>query len=158
MQFLQKTKVDTASSKKKIIFLSIILSLVAILALTAIGFGFGINFKGSTEIALRFSKKINIDEIKPVINKLFEDAEIKHFKHENQFVIHVDNSNGEVTEDIINALQAKYSAEKITLLRLDVVGHDVYKKSYMNISIPIVLTFICMILFINIRLWFSLNK
>ncbi len=156
MQFLHGTKIDFLGKRKTFIYVSLILNVVGILAPFILGLRFGIDFEGGTEIALKFSEKINTAEIRDVIDKQFQGAEIKSYGKENQFLVRVASNLGKDAKDkVIQALQVKYPNETITLLKVDAIGPKVGQELRTKALIAVILAVIAIMLYIAFRFEFT---
>lgn len=156
MQFLHGTKIDFLGKRKTFIYLSLVLNVVGILAPFILGLRFGIDFEGGTEIAMQFSEKINTAEIRNVIDKQFEGAEIKSYGKENQFLVRVAlNLSKDATGKIIQAMREKYPNEKITILKVDTIGPKVGKELRMKALLAVILAIIAIMLYIAFRFEFT---
>lgn len=156
MQFLHGTKIDFLGKRKTFIYVSLILNVVGILAPFILGLRFGIDFEGGTEIALKFSEKINTAEIRDVIDKQFQGAEIKSYGKENQFLVRVASSLGKDAKDkVMQALQVKYPNETITLLKVDAIGPKVGQELRTKALIAVILAVIAIMLYIAFRFEFT---
>ncbi|MBK9247285.1 MAG: protein translocase subunit SecF [Ignavibacteria bacterium] len=156
MQFLHGTKIDFLGKRKTFIYLSLILNVVGILAPFVLGLRFGIDFEGGTEIALQFSEKINTAEIRDVIDKQFEGAEIKSYGKENQFLIRVvTNLSKDATSQVIQTLKDKYPTEVITILKVDTIGPKVGNELRTKALIAVLLAIIAIMLYIAFRFEFT---
>lgn len=156
MQLLHGTKIDFLGKRKTFIYLSLVLNVVGILAPFILGLRFGIDFEGGTEIALQFSEKINTAEIRNVIDKQFEGAEIKSYGKENQFLVRVAlNLSKDATGKIIQAMREKYPNEKITILKVDTIGPKVGKELRMKALLAVILAIIAIMLYIAFRFEFT---
>ncbi|MBI3258438.1 MAG: protein translocase subunit SecF [Ignavibacteriae bacterium] len=156
MQFLHGTKIDFLGKRKTFIYLSLVLNVVGLLAPFILGLRFGIDFEGGTEIALQFSEKINTAEIRNVIDKQFEGAEIKSYGKENQFLVRVAlNLSKDATGKVIDALKVKYPNETITILKEDTIGPKVGKELRTKALLAVVLAVIAIMLYIAFRFEFT---
>ncbi len=156
MQFLHGTKIDFLGKRKTFIYLSLILNVVGILAPFILGLRFGIDFEGGTEIALQFSERINTSEIREVIDKQFEGAEIKSYGKENQFLIRVaSNLSKDATTQVIQTLKDKYPKETITILKVDTIGPKVGNELRTKALIAVILAIIAIMLYIAFRFEFT---
>ncbi|MBI3258436.1 MAG: hypothetical protein HYZ54_02990 [Ignavibacteriae bacterium] len=146
------------NKSKKIFYFLLVFEVIGVIVLTTIGLRVLSGIRGMTEITVQFSNPITITELKNVIDKQYNGSIIKACKHENQFLIHIDTSSNDFPEKIIQALQVTRSSEKITIQKVDTIGSKGSKRMFLNACLPTILTFVSIIVFVDIWLWRFLRK
>ena len=80
MKIFENIHIDWLGKRKLFYMLSTSLFLIGMLSIIFRGLGFGIDFKGGTEIVLQFQKPINISDMRSEVEKLnLGTIEVKTF-------------------------------------------------------------------------------
>ena len=118
--------------KRKIAALgSAILVLLSVVAVIAIGPNYGIDFKGGSDIILKFKGNVDADEVRKAALTIFPDAGVQRFGEEdaNEFLVQtqaVSVVNSQKIDEVKNVLEPLGKTQRITWNpeqpdRLDVV-------------------------------------
>jgi preprotein translocase subunit SecF len=109
----------------------IALSLLVILAglgsmLWRGGLHLGVDFRGGTLLQLRFSRPVELREVRDVLGPLgFGQAILQHFGNEHEVLIRISqlpNAGQDIAVPVQQALQARFPEQKVELRRAEVVG------------------------------------
>jgi len=129
MEFFSSNKIYDFMGKRKIfISISLFLIVLSIFYIFAKGFNWGIDFKGGIEIQVRFEKAVNIAEVRKLINKKFDGANITTFGSDKEILIrlNVDKVSGDVQKSIGEEVKALIKPlGKVEIRRVDIVGAKV---------------------------------
>ncbi|GAB6045488.1 protein translocase subunit SecF [Caminibacter profundus] len=129
MEFFSSNKIYDFMGKRKIfISISLFLIVLSIFSIFAKGFNWGIDFKGGIEIQVRFEKAVNIAEVRKLINKKFDGANITTFGSDKEILIrlNVDKVSGNVQKSIGEEVKALIKPlGKVEIRRVDIVGAKV---------------------------------
>ena len=69
MQLFSKTNIDFLSKRGTLVWLSLVLNIIGIVAPFALGLRFGIDFAGGTEIAVQLNASNKVGEIRTAIEE-----------------------------------------------------------------------------------------
>lgn len=117
--------------------ISLALVVWAFLYLGIHGISWGIDFKGGTELQVRFSEPIGIDRIRQTAEKLnLGEVGVQNFGDQNEYVIRFQGQHGKTdkeTNELLNASITKlkdtittdFAAAKPDIRRVDTVGPQV---------------------------------
>ena len=126
MQFIKETHIDFIGKRKIAISISLIIILVGIASLVIHGGPrYGIDFTGGESMQLRFEKKINIGEIRNILDTIgLGSAEIKEFGLNNEILIRIQqqNTTEDLAEKALEELSNKMPDNKPELRMKDAVG------------------------------------
>jgi len=90
MQLFSKTNIDFLSKRGTLVWLSLVLNIIGIVAPFALGLRFGIDFAGGTEIAVQLNASNKVGEIRSAIEEAnLTGAEIKSYGADNQYLIRI---------------------------------------------------------------------
>ncbi|MBN1638430.1 MAG: protein translocase subunit SecF [Ignavibacteriales bacterium] len=105
-RFFDNLNFDFLSKRKLAYTISTIFAVVGILSIVVRGLEMGIDFKGGTEIAVKFEKPIDITEIRSDLNKIgLGKVEVKTFGGETGVLVRTDLQ--EIPQDVFPKVQAE---------------------------------------------------
>ena len=91
MRIFKNLNIDFMGARKKFYLLSGAIILAGIISLIIRGVDFGLDFKGGTEIVVRFPQKLEISELRAIItNADLGSFEIKSFGSDTDYIIRTD--------------------------------------------------------------------
>ena len=117
--------------------ISAVLVILSLLYLSINGIRYGIDFKGGTEIQVKFSKSVSIDDLRNSLSTLnIGDVGVQSFGDESEFIIRFigeSKATDKETNDNLNAtivkikdmLGTKFSEQGVDVRRIDTVGPQV---------------------------------
>ena len=129
MELFSGDKIYDFMGKRKIfISISLILIVLSLFSIFTKGFNWGIDFAGGIEVEVRFSKPVDIAEVRKYVSKEFKDASITTFGSPREILIRlsVDKVSPDVQKDIgeeIKKLLAPLG--EVEIRRVDIVGSKV---------------------------------
>ncbi len=122
---------DFVGKRRSFGLMSLILCLASIAAVVLIGPNYGIDFKGGSDIILKFESNITADEVRKAARTIFDDANVQRFGEEekNEFLVQtqaVSVVNASNIEQIRVALKPLGEIDRVTWSaeqpdRLDIV-------------------------------------
>ncbi len=155
MQFFKKPNIDFLGKRNTFFIISGIMTIIGILLIVFVGFRFGIDFTGGTEIALKVQKNLTTDELrKRLANAKILPDEIKSYGESNQFLIRLKEVGEEVTkiETNINSTLKDYGVE---ILKKDSIGPKIGQELRFQALIAILLAIVAMLIYIGFRFEFT---
>lgn len=117
--------------------LSVVLTVASLVYLAFAGINYGIDFKGGTEIQVKFEQPVEIGDLRAKMDALnVGSVDVQAFDNENEFVIRFQGRDGKddkETNEFLNAdiakirgtLENDFAAAKPDLRRVDTVGPQV---------------------------------
>jgi len=95
------------------------------------GLRYGVDFAGGILLQIKFSKVINISEVRNALEAIgSKDAMVQKFGGENEFLIRIEKSSGdleEMSKTLQASLQGQFKDKAIEIRRVEVVGPKVGK-------------------------------
>ncbi len=158
MEFFRNPKIDFLGKRYIFKYVSFGLILIGIVGTVLLGIPFGIDFTGGAEIAFRFSKPLDIAQVREVVAQTeFARSEIKTYGADNQYLIRVQQSKGagEIAEKLKQAFQKQFPDVEITVLKADVIGPKVGKELRTDAVIALVLAVLAILLYVSLRFEFA---
>jgi preprotein translocase subunit SecF len=126
------TRFDFLGKRKITVFIS---AVVIIFSLGSIffhgGLRYGVDFAGGILLQIKFSKAINISEVRNALEVIgSKDAMVQKFGGENEFLIRIEKSAGdleEMSKALQTSLQGQFKDKALEIRRVEVVGPKVGK-------------------------------
>lgn len=155
MQFFKKPNIDFVGRRKLFFIISSIIIGVSILLVIIIGFRFGIDFTGGTEIAIKVEKDLSTDQLRTILtkSKILPD-EIKSYGEKNQFLLRF-KEVGEEAAKIETALLKTLNEYSVQILKKDTIGPKIGKELRFQAFIAVLLSIIAMLIYIGLRFEFT---
>ncbi len=129
MELFSGDKIYDFMGKRKIfISISLILIVLSLFSIFTKGFNWGIDFAGGIEVEVRFSKPVDIAEVRKYVSKEFKDASITTFGSPREILIRlsVDKVSPDVQKDIGEEIKKLLSPlGEVEIRRVDIVGSKV---------------------------------
>jgi preprotein translocase subunit SecF len=150
------TQIDFIGKRKYAVWIStaaILLSLVSILLHG--GLRYGVDFAGGLLIQIRFSKPLDIAEIRGAMETLgWKDAMVQNFGGENEFLIRVEKATDDIekrSSEIQAALQQRFKDQGMETRRVEVVGPKVGKDLKVKALWAVGLAFAAILIYVAFR-------
>jgi len=127
MRLLDNTSIDFIKSRKIAYVISLVLIVTGLVSLVVKGLNFGIDFKGGTEVVVRFDREVGVGQVRSVLKEAGVDAEVKRYGADRSFLLRADFS-GEVNKLknlVTNSLNDRMGDNPHEVLRIDAVGPSI---------------------------------
>lgn len=143
--------------------ISLALVIISLVYLAVRGINYGIDFRGGTEIQVKFAEKVEIDNIRKSAEDLkIGDIGIQSFGDTNEFIIRFQGKAGNTdkeTNDILNQSIAKvktmietnFGAQKPDIRRVDTVGPQVGAELKKNGFLSVFYCLLVILIYISLR-------
>lgn len=135
----ENINIDFIGLRKYGAMLSVILVLASIGAVFAIGPNYGIDFKGGSDIILKFEAGVTADEVRAAATAVFDDANVQRFGEveKNEFLIQTQSVsvvNAKTVEQVKEALSPVGEVDRVTWSPEQPDRLDVIYKAEVNIE------------------------
>lgn len=155
MNFFKKPNIDFVGKRLLYFVISGVLTSFSLIIIIFLGFRFGIDFTGGTEIAVRLKSPLSTNEIRSrLIQANIMVDEIKSYGEANQFLIRLKES-GEATSRFEAALTKIFKSDGLEILKKDTIGPKIGKELRFQAFIAIFFSVIAMLIYIGLRFEFS---
>lgn len=143
--------------------ISIILVIVSMGYLMVRGLNYGIDFRGGTEMQVKFSGDVTIDSVRASIAKLnLGDIGVQGFGDESEFLIRFQGKGGATdkeTNEILNAsiekikdaLMTEFAASQPDIRRVDTVGPQVGAELKRNGFLAVFYSLLAILIYVALR-------
>ena len=146
MEFFKYTKTFNFMGKSKLaMVLSIVLVLSSFLILATKGLNYGEDFAGGTIVQVKYNTAAPIDEMREKLksNDIFEGASITEFGSEDEVVIRMRTTTGDVVVDVGDVTrQTLVGTGEFEIRRVDIVGpkvgSELKEKGIMSLILAVV--------------------
>jgi len=157
MRFLHNVNIDFLSRRKIFYIVSSTVIIVGFAIFLIRGIPLGIDFKGGTEILLRFQNDVPVQSIRETMDKIgIVGAEIKTMGSEKDILIKTsEQGDGTTTTDKIKeGLTSNISNNKFEVLRVDKVGPKIGKELRVSAIYATVFSLIAILIYLAFRFEF----
>ena len=157
MRFLHNVNIDFLSRRKVFYIVSLSVIVVGFAIFLIRGIPLGIDFKGGTEILLRFQKDVSIQTIRETMDKVgITGTEIKTMGSERDILIKTsEQGEGTVVIDRMReALKSNIQGNDFEVLRTDKVGPKIGKELRLSAIYATVFSLIAILIYLAFRFEF----
>jgi preprotein translocase subunit SecF len=150
------TRFNFIGKKKFTIWVSAIAILLSIVSIVYHGgLRYGVDFAGGILLQIRFSKTVDISEVRNAIEAMgSKDAMVQKFGGENEFLIRIEKSSEDLeamSRQIQTSLQERFKGQTLEIRRAEVVGPKVGKDLKTKALWAIGLSFLAILVYVAIR-------
>lgn len=155
MEFFKYTKTFNFMGKSKFaMVMSIVIVLSSFALLATKGLNYGVDFAGGTIVQVKYNSKAPIDDMREKLkhNKLFSNASITEFGSDEEVVIRMKTTTGNVTVDIGDETRSALSGTgNFEVRRVDIVGPKVGSELKEKGMMSLVLAIIGILIYVAFR-------
>lgn len=154
---------DFLGKAKYLVPITVLLTIVGIILMSAHGLTYGIDFAGGTEIQVKFEKPVQSDDVRKFTEEAgYNGALVQSIGTENEFLIRMESPHGKTDEETqlnINAmvkkisegLITKFAEEKPEIRRVDSVGPAVGEELKRNGILAAFYCLIVILIYVGLR-------
>ncbi|NUQ81630.1 MAG: protein translocase subunit SecF [Bacteroidetes bacterium] len=157
MRFFQNTNYDFVAARKVGYVVTAVLLLVALLSILIRGLQYGIDFKGGTEIQLRFTSAVEVSEVRRAMDFAGVKAEIKRFGADTEILVRTDveMETTALEEAVMGGLKEILPDNPATIDRNDVIGPKIAEDMKAGAVYAILGSLLLILAYISIRFEFK---
>jgi len=143
--------------------ISLVLTMVGLFYLMIHGLSYGIDFRGGTEIQVKFDGAVTIDEVRSSIEGLgLGEVGVQSFGEGSEFIIRFQGKSGQTdkeTNEILNksissmknAISEKFAVQKPDFRRIDTVGPQVGAELKRNGFLAVFYCLLVILIYVGLR-------
>ncbi len=143
--------------------LSLVLVVASLIYLAVHGINYGIDFKGGTEMQVKFAQGVTIDEVRQAIDELkLGEVGVQSFGEGNEFIIRFQGKQGATdkeTNEILNAdiakmretVTTKFASANPDIRRIDTVGPQVGAELKRNGLLAVFYCLLVILIYVALR-------
>lgn len=158
MRLFHNTNYDFLGKRKKFYIISATIIIIGfIVLLTAKSIPLGIDFSGGTEIQIKFSKDIDISELRNAMDDAgFAGMEIKSMGSEKDVLLRtpLQEEGQTVSDKIQNGIKAKFTDNTFEVLRTDKVGPKIGAELRRNALFAVLFSLLAILIYLSFRFQF----
>ncbi len=127
MHLINDTHIDFLKYRKIAYVISLTLMLAGLLSLFIRGLNYGIDFKGGTEVVLRFEKELPVGDVREVLKEAGVEGAIKSYGADRSILVQTgfDGDVNQLKSLVSNALRDRLADNPHEVLRIDAVGPSI---------------------------------
>ncbi|ANT63836.1 MULTISPECIES: protein translocase subunit SecF [Prosthecochloris] len=127
MQVIKNTSINFYGARKVAYALSLVLILAGIASLVVKGLNFGIDFKGGTEVVLRFDHDIEAADVRSVLREAGLGGSVKGYGNDRSILVQSDFEGdlNQLKTLISSAIDDRFPDNAHELMRIDSVGPSI---------------------------------
>jgi len=157
MRFLHNVNIDFLSKRRFFYTMSVTLIVIGFVIFFIKGIPLGIDFKGGTELYVRFDKDVNVQDVRTSMDIAgLTGSEIKTMGSDKDILIRTPESGeGSVISDKIKAgLKSDFPGNNIEVLRTDKVGPTIGKELRLSAIYATLFSLIAILIYLAFRFEF----
>ena len=127
MRIFQKTNFNFIRYRKIAYGFSIVLLLAGMGSLVLKGLNYGIDFRGGSEVVIRFDKNIDVAQIRSVLDAAGVSGTLKQYGMDRSFLFSTvfEGDSGQLKSLVSNALNDRIKGNHHEIVRIDAVGPSI---------------------------------
>jgi preprotein translocase subunit SecF len=157
MRFLHNVNIDFLTKRRFFYILSSVLIVIGFSTFLIKGITLGIDFKGGTEVLVRFTDNVNIQAIRSAMDKSgLIGSEIKTMGDEKDILIRTaqEGEGSAVAETIKSSLRTNFPNNNFEVLRIDNVGPKIGKELRISAIYATIFSLIAILIYLAFRFEF----
>ncbi|PWW81302.1 MULTISPECIES: protein translocase subunit SecF [Prosthecochloris] len=127
MHLIKNTSIDFLKYRKVAYVISLSLVLAGVVSLFVRGLNYGIDFRGGTEVVLRFDNDVEIGDVRTILKEAGVDGAIKRYGADRSVLVQTgfDGDLNQLRSLVSNALGDRLPDNPHEVLRIDSVGPSI---------------------------------
>ncbi|UZJ41450.1 protein translocase subunit SecF [Prosthecochloris sp. SCSIO W1101] len=127
MHLIKNTSIDFLKYRKVAYVISLSLVLAGLVSLFVRGLNYGIDFRGGTEVVLRFDNDVEIGDVRAILKEAGVDGAIKRYGADRSVLVQTgfDGDLNQLRSLVSNALGDRLPDNPHEVLRIDSVGPSI---------------------------------
>jgi preprotein translocase subunit SecF len=153
MRIFQKTNFNFIRYRKIAYGFSIILLVAGMVSLVVKGLNYGIDFRGGSEVIIRFEKNADVGQIRSVLDAAGVSGTLKQYGMDRSFLFSTvsQGDTGLLKSLISNALNDKIKGNRHEIVRIDAVGPSIASDLKWSAVKALLASLLAILLYVGIR-------
>lgn len=146
-------KLKIIANRKIYYIVSFILIIAGMLTIAFKGLNYGMDFTGGTLIQIDLEKKVELSELRPIVNSYDKDASIIHAGDKKQEIIikSSKNINSKEAMKLFGEFKSKYSLKSDKPIQVQAIGASIGNEIKRNALMSIVIASVGILIYISFR-------
>lgn len=151
-----KTKFDFMSLRRVAMMISVVLLVVAVIAIVVRGLNFGIDFTGGTLVEVGYSDGVELSVVRSTLREAgFDDAVVQTFGTPRDILIRFAPREGvsdvDLSNEVFDALRAGPRGDTVDLRRIEFVGPQVGRELAEDGGLAVLYALIGILIYVTLR-------
>jgi preprotein translocase subunit SecF len=153
MRIFQKTNFDFIRYRKIAYGFSIILLVAGMVSLLVKGLNYGIDFRGGSEVVIRFEKNVDVGDIRSVLDAAGVSGTLKQYGMDRSFLLSTvfQGDTGQLKSLVDNALNDRIKGNRHEIVRIDAVGPSIASDLKWSAIKALIASLLAILLYVGIR-------
>jgi preprotein translocase subunit SecF len=153
MRIFQKTNFNFIRYRKIAYGFSIILLVAGMVSLLVKGLNYGIDFRGGSEVVIRFDKNIDVGQIRSVLDAAGVSGTLKQYGMDRSFLLSTvfQGDTGQLKSLVSNALNDRIKDNHHEIVRIDAVGPSIASDLKWSAVKALLASLLAILLYVGIR-------
>ncbi|HHE07694.1 MAG TPA: protein translocase subunit SecF, partial [Chlorobaculum parvum] len=157
MRLFQKTNFNFIGHRKIAYVISSILLVAGLVSLVVKGLNYGIDFKGGSEVVIRFEKTADVGTVRSIMREAGVNGSVKQYGMDRSLLLKTDfqGNTSSLKLLISNALASKLPSDPAEILSIQAVGPSIAADMKMSAIKALGAALIGILLYVSIRFEFK---
>lgn len=157
MRLFQKTNFNFIGHRKIAYVISTILLVAGLVSLVVKGLNYGIDFKGGSEVVIRFEKTVDVGTVRSIMREAGVNGSVKQYGMDRSLLLKTDfqGNTSSLKSLISNALASKLPSDPAEILSIQAVGPSIAADMKMSAIKALGAALIGILLYVSIRFEFK---
>lgn len=153
MRIFQKTSFNFIGFRKIAYAFSLILLASGLISLVVKGLNYGIDFRGGSEVLIRFEKNIDVSEVRSVLDEAGISGSLKQYGLDRSFLLSsvFSGETNELKSLVSNAFDARLKSNPHEIVRIDAVGPSIASDLKWSAMKALIASLLAILLYVGIR-------
>jgi preprotein translocase subunit SecF len=153
MRIFQKTNFNFIRYRKIAYGFSIILLVAGMVSLVVKGLNYGIDFRGGSEVVIRFEKDADVGQIRSVLDAAGVSGTLKQYGMDRSFLFSTvfQGDTGQLKSLVSNALNDRIKGNHHEIVRIDAVGPSIASDLKWSAVKALLASLLAILLYVGIR-------
>ena len=153
MRIFQKTNFNFIGYRKIAYGFSVILLVAGMVSLAVKGLNYGIDFRGGSEVVIRFEKNADVGQIRSVLDAAGVSGTLKQYGMDRSFLFSTvfQGDTGQLKSLVSNALNARIQGNRHEIVRIDAVGPSIASDLKWSAVKALFASLLAILLYVGIR-------
>ena len=153
MRIFQKTNFNFIRYRKIAYGFSVILLVAGMVSLVVKGLNYGIDFRGGSEVVIRFEKNADVGQIRSVLDAAGVSGTLKQYGMDRSFLFSTvfQGDTGQLKSLVSNALNARIQGNRHEIVRIDAVGPSIASDLKWSAVKALFASLLAILLYVGIR-------
>jgi preprotein translocase subunit SecF len=153
MRIFQKTNFNFIQHRKIAYGVSIFLLVVGMISLVVKGLNYGIDFRGGSEVVIRFEKNADVGQVRSVLDAAGVSGTLKQYGMDRSFLLSTvfEGDTAQLKSLVSNALNDRIKGNKHEIVRIDAVGPSIASDLKWSAIKALLASLVAILLYVGIR-------